>query len=61
MSALPTRYAGLADEKGERPAWQITRGKRSSQDHRQIWDLAPTPIPQDRHRGRPSPPSPAWR
>ena len=33
----PTRYH-LADEKGERPAWQITRGKRS-QDHRQIWDL----------------------
>ena len=33
----PTRYR-LADEKGERPAWQITRGKRS-QDHRQIWDL----------------------
>ena len=33
----PTRYR-LADEKGERPAWQITRGKRS-QDYRQIWDL----------------------
>jgi len=33
----PTRYH-LADAKGERPAWQITRGKRS-QDHRQIWDL----------------------
>jgi len=33
----PTRYR-LADSKGERPAWQITRGKRS-QDHRQIWDL----------------------
>ena len=33
----PTRYR-LADTKGERPAWQITRGKRS-QDHRQIWDL----------------------
>ena len=33
----PTRYH-LMDEKGERPAWQITRGKRS-QDHRQIWDL----------------------
>ena len=31
----PTRYH-LMDEKGERPAWQITRGKRS-QDHRQIW------------------------
>ena len=33
----PTRYH-LTDEKGERPAWQITRGKRS-QDHQQIWDL----------------------
>ena len=33
----PTRYR-LADGKGERPAWQITRGKRS-QDHRQVWDL----------------------
>ena len=33
----PTRYH-LADSGGERPAWQITRGKRS-QDHRQIWDL----------------------
>ena len=33
----PTRYR-LTDAKGERPAWQITRGKRS-QDHRQIWDL----------------------
>ena len=33
----PTRYR-LADSKGERPAWQITRGKRS-QDHRQIWDM----------------------
>lgn len=33
----PTRYR-LADAKGQRPAWQITRGKRS-QDHRQIWDL----------------------
>ena len=33
----PTRYR-LADEKSERPAWQITRGKRS-QGHRQIWDL----------------------
>ena len=33
----PTRYR-LADNKGECPAWQITRGKRS-QDHRQIWDL----------------------
>ena len=33
----PTRYH-LADDKGERPAWQITRGKRS-QDHREIWDL----------------------
>ena len=32
-----TRYH-LADAKGERPAWQITRGKRS-QDHREIWDL----------------------
>ena len=35
----PTRYHladyHLADEKGERPAWQITRGK-PSQDHRQI-------------------------
>ena len=33
----PTRYR-LTDAKGERPAWQITRGKRS-QDHRRIWDL----------------------
>ena len=33
----PTRYH-LSDAKGERPAWQITRGKRS-QDHREIWDL----------------------
>ncbi len=33
----PTRYR-LADSKGQRPAWQITRGKRS-QGHRQIWDL----------------------
>ena len=33
----PTRYH-LADEKGSRPAWQITRGQRSK-DHRQIWDL----------------------
>ena len=33
----PARYH-LADAKGERPAWQITRGKRS-QDHRQLWDL----------------------
>ena len=33
----PTRYR-LADSKGARPAWQITRGKRS-QDHRQVWDL----------------------
>ena len=33
----PTRYH-LADDKGERPAWQITRGKRSL-GHRQIWDL----------------------
>ena len=33
----PTRYH-LADGKGERPAWHITRGKRS-QDHREIWDL----------------------
>ena len=32
----PTRYH-LTDDKGERPAWQITRGKRS-QDYRQIWD-----------------------
>ncbi len=32
----PTRYH-LSDDRGERPAWQITRGKRS-QDHRQIWD-----------------------
>ena len=32
----PTRYR-LSDEKGERPAWHITRGKRSF-DHRQIWD-----------------------
>ena len=32
----PTRYH-LIDDKGERPAWQITRGKRS-QDYRQIWD-----------------------
>ena len=33
----PTRYH-LADARGQRPAWQITRGKHS-QDHRQIWDL----------------------
>ena len=33
----PTRYR-LADAQGERPAWQITRGKRS-QSHRQIWDF----------------------
>ena len=33
----PTRYH-LTGAKGKRPAWQITRGKRS-QDHRQIWDL----------------------
>ena len=33
----PTRYHP-ADDKGERPAWHITRGKRS-QDHREIWDL----------------------
>ena len=33
----PTRYH-LADAKGHRPAWQITRGK-PSQDHRQLWDL----------------------
>ena len=33
----PTRY-NLVGAKGQRPAWQITRGKRS-QDHRQIWDL----------------------
>ena len=32
----PTRYH-LADDQGERPAWHITRGKRSL-DHRQIWD-----------------------
>ena len=32
----PTRYH-LADDKGERPAWHITRCKRS-QGHRQIWD-----------------------
>ena len=32
----PTRYR-LADGKGEHPAWQITRGKRS-QCYRQIWD-----------------------
>ena len=32
----PTRYH-LADDQGERPAWHITRGKRSF-DHRQIWD-----------------------
>ena len=32
----PTRYH-LTDDKGQRPAWQITRGKRS-QDYRQIWD-----------------------
>ena len=32
----PTRYH-LADDRGERPAWHITRGKRS-QDHREIWD-----------------------
>ncbi len=33
----PTRYH-LTDASGTRPAWQITRGKRSK-DHRQIWDL----------------------
>ena len=33
----PTRYH-LADDKGQRPAWHIPRGKRS-QDHREIWDL----------------------
>ena len=33
----PTRYH-LADDRGERPTWHITRGKRS-QDHRQIWDM----------------------
>ena len=33
----PARYH-LADAKGQRPTWQITRGKRS-QDHRQIWDF----------------------
>jgi hypothetical protein len=33
----PTRYH-LVDAKGQRPAWQITRGK-PSQDHRLIWDL----------------------
>ncbi len=32
----PTRYH-LADDRGERPAWHITRGKRS-QDRREIWD-----------------------
>ena len=32
----PTRYR-LSGERGERPAWQITRGKRS-QGYRQIWD-----------------------
>lgn len=32
----PTRYM-LVDDKGERNAWKITRGKRS-QDYRQIWD-----------------------
>ena len=37
ITRWPTRYR-LADAGGERPAWQITRGKRS-QDHRQIWDL----------------------
>ena len=34
----PTRYH-LADDRGERPAWHITRGKRS-RDHRQIWDAS---------------------
>ena len=33
----PTRYH-LVDAKGQRPAWQITRGK-PSQNHRQLWDL----------------------
>ena len=33
----PTRYH-LVDSSGNRPAWQVTRGKRS-QGHRQIWDL----------------------
>ncbi len=33
----PTRYH-LTDAKGQRPAWQVTRGKRF-QDHRQIWDF----------------------
>jgi hypothetical protein len=33
----PTRYH-LADGQGSRPAWQITRGKRS-QDHRLLWDI----------------------
>lgn len=32
-----TRYH-LIDDKGSRPAWQITRGKRS-QDHRLLWDI----------------------
>ena len=32
----PTRYK-LVDDKGERNAWKITRGRRS-QDHRMIWD-----------------------
>ena len=34
----PTRYH-LADDRGQRPAWHITRGKRS-QDHREIWDTS---------------------
>ncbi len=34
----PTRYH-LADDRGERPAWHITRGKRS-QNHREIWDAS---------------------
>ena len=33
----PSRYH-LVDDKGQRNAWKITRGKRS-QDHRMIWDF----------------------
>ena len=33
----PTRYR-LSDDKGEPPAWRITRGKHS-QDHRRFRDL----------------------
>ena len=59
----PTRYH-LADDRGERPTWHITRGKRS-QDHREIWDLhrrqyRKTGI-EHRHRGRPGAPSPTGR